>query len=202
MSFDDPTLLPWVDIETSGLNQVDPRAWIGEIGFAVTDRKLNIVDSINFVIMPPDDCLVGDGEWWVEDDFVRNMHTESGLFEAMRNGPTVTLRKAIAGCEEFLSSHNVKGRPLCGSSLRFDRNWLEHFAPRFHAEALHYRSIDVSSLMEIVGRWWPDEVPQPADPPKKLHRAISDITDSVEQLKSYMAILERGLVPFPEGEFQ
>lgn len=200
----EPTLLPWIDMETSGLDEHGPDAWVGEIGFAITDRSLKIVDSISFVIEPHHlaPMVVIDGSLPVENDIVYKMHRDNGLFAAIASGQGEHIRRASLLCGEFLGDYIDPGtRPLCGSSLRHDRNWLQKFAPELHA-FFHYRSIDVSAIKETIARWWPDEVPEFDPPPAKLHRVDPDIVDSINEFKSYMAILERGVTPFHAKEFQ
>ena len=51
--------------------------------------------------------------------------------------------------------------------------------PRIDAY-LHYRHIDVSTIKDLVRRWYPNA----KKPPKKQsrHRALDDIRDSIEEL--------------------
>jgi oligoribonuclease len=189
------TLIPWVDIETSGLGEHNARAWIGEIGFAVTDVNLNVVDMCSYVVLPDEKCRLPNGTYWVEADVVNQMHLDSGLFADLYDGDGIPLDDAVRKCMNMLSVYMEPGtRPLAGSSLRHDRNWLARFAPDLH-DFFHYRSIDVSSLKEIVNRWWPNDVPEPVTPPVKAHRVAPDIMDSIEELRGYMAILESGITP-------
>lgn len=204
MTYEEPTLLPWIDMETSGLDENGPDAWVGEIGFAITDRSLGIVDSISFVVEPGHlgafVCI--DGSWPVENDIVLEMHRKNGLFDALNRGEGRPMGWVADRCIEFLGDYVEPGtRPLCGSSLRHDRNWLQKFAPNLH-NFFHYRSIDVSALKETIARWWPDDVPEFDPPPVKLHRVDPDIVDSINEFKAYMAILERGVTPFHAKEFQ
>jgi oligoribonuclease len=47
---------------------------------------------------------------------------------------------------------------------------------------LHYRHVDVSSLKALIARWYPKD----KEPPKgKSHRALSDIRESIAELKFY-----------------
>ena len=48
---------------------------------------------------------------------------------------------------------------------------------------LHYRNIDVSTLKELVGRWYPEAPPPP--PKQETHRALDDIRESIAELKWY-----------------
>jgi oligoribonuclease len=50
-------------------------------------------------------------------------------------------------------------------------------------EYLHYRLVDVSSVKELVGYWYPD-VKRPAVK-VSAHRAMDDILESIEELRFY-----------------
>ena len=55
---------------------------------------------------------------------------------------------------DFLRSHIPEPRtvPLCGNSIGTDRRFLAAYLPDIENH-LHYRSIDVSSVKELVKRW-------------------------------------------------
>jgi len=74
-----PEYLVWIDCEMTGLN---PEAdCLVEIAVVITDFNLNVVDEgLDLVIKPRPDSLAGMG------DYVRNMHTESGLINEFDNG--------------------------------------------------------------------------------------------------------------------
>jgi oligoribonuclease len=66
-----------------------------------------------------------------------------------------------------------------------DRRFLDAYLPEIE-HWLHYRSIDVSSVKELVKRWYPSvtgAMPHKAG----AHRALDDIRASVEELKFYRA---------------
>ena len=48
---------------------------------------------------------------------------------------------------------------------------------------LHYRSIDVSTIKELCGRWRPDIYSGMQK--KSVHRALDDIRESIEELRYY-----------------
>ena len=49
---------------------------------------------------------------------------------------------------------------------------------------LHYRMVDVSSIKELARRWYPRTYF--ASPPKRGgHRALADITESIQELRYY-----------------
>ena len=80
--------------------------------------------------------------------------------------------------------------PLCGNSIGTDRRFLAQYLPDIE-DHLHYRSIDVSSLKELVRRWYP-KVRQARPQKVGNHRALDDIRDSIEELRYYR---ERVFVP-------
>lgn len=49
---------------------------------------------------------------------------------------------------------------------------------------LHYRIIDVSSVKELVRRWYPDD-PAALFEKESDHRAKADVYASIEELKQY-----------------
>lgn len=70
---------------------------------------------------------------------------------------------------------------MAGNSIYMDRIFIAKQFPNFHSH-FHYRNVDVSSLKELVRRWYPE-----SDAPKKKfsHRVLDDITDSIAELKYY-----------------
>ena len=72
--------------------------------------------------------------------------------------------------------------PLTGSSVRFDRTWLNARMPELE-QFFHYRIIDVSTIKELAARWYPG-VDFGLHPEKK-HRAIPDCFDTIDELRAY-----------------
>ncbi|MET0726429.1 MAG: oligoribonuclease [Leifsonia sp.] len=168
--------LVWVDCEMTGLDlAVDE---LVEIAIVITDYDLKPVDEgISIVIKPDDSALEHMG------DFVRNMHTESGLIEEIPHG--VSVAEAEYQALEYVLKH-VPGEqkaPLAGNSIGTDRAFLNAFMPRLDAH-LHYRVVDVSSIKELARRWFPRiyfNSPQKAGG----HRALADILESIRELEYY-----------------
>ena len=98
----------------------------------------------------------------------------------------VTEAQAQARMLAFLEEHCEKGAsPLAGNSVHQDRRFLRRYMPRLD-EFLHYRIVDVSTVKELVQRWYPDAIAQmPAK--KESHRAMDDIRESLEELRYYRA---------------
>ena len=174
----------WVDLEMTGL---DPDTCaIVEIASIVTDSQLEIVaQGPELVIHQPDSVLA------TMNDFVRQLHTKSGLVDRIK-ASSVSLETAAAETLAFLAAHVEKGTaPLCGNSVWKDRQFLERYMPGVVGH-LHYRMIDVSTVKECVRRWYPPELHVPKK--REVHRALDDIRESIEELKWYRA---KVFVPVP-----
>ncbi|WP_433174815.1 oligoribonuclease [Actinoallomurus sp. CA-150999] len=177
--------LVWIDCEMTGLDL--QRDALIEIAALVTDSELNILDAgIDLVIKPPQEAVEQMSQ------VVHDMHTTSGLLEALPGG--ITLAEAEDRVLEYVRAHvpGVKKAPLCGNSIATDRSFLARDMPALDAH-LHYRMIDVSSIKELARRWYPRAYF--ASPVKKGgHRALADITESITELRYYR---ETVFVPQP-----
>lgn len=176
-------LIAWVDVETTGL---DPsRDMLLEVGFAITDDDLSVVDSTAVVIRQP---LV-EHLCRASGDVVYRMHLDNGLVSACRTshyanyGLTDATFILIEWLRRRSLDHDFKlhDTPLAGSSVSFDRTWLAEKMPLLEMQ-FSYRNIDVSSIKELNRRWgfapsW--------DGGRKIHRALPDIQDSIDELKLY-----------------
>lgn len=166
--------LIWLDLEMSGL---DPESCqILEIATVVTRADLEVVaEGPDLVIHHGDDVLDA------MDDWNTTHHRDSGLTQAVRSA-SLSTDEAEQQTIEFLSGHCEPGKsPLCGNSIGRDRRFLLRHMPRL-AEFLHYRNIDVSSIKEVVRRWYPalGEFEKQGS-----HRALGDIRESIGELRYY-----------------
>ncbi|MEO7328681.1 MAG: oligoribonuclease, partial [Minicystis sp.] len=135
-----------------------------------------IAEGPNLIVHQSDEVLA------TMSPFVRDLHARSGLTERIRSA-TISLAEAEAESLTFVQRHTEPGKsPLCGNSIWKDRAFLERYMPAF-VKQLHYRMIDVSTIKELVRRWYPE----PFQPPKKKesHRALDDIRESIEELAHY-----------------
>lgn len=177
--------LVWIDCEMTGL---DPeKDCLVEISVVITDSDLEVVDEgIDIVIKPRPDSLAG------MNDFVRNMHTESGLIEEFEHGVELAEaeRQVIEYVKRFVTE--AKSAPLAGNSIGTDRMFINRYMPELD-QYLHYRNVDVSSIKELTRRWFPRVYFQL---PKKDggHRALADIKESIQELRYYR---ETVFVPLP-----
>ena len=152
MTTSDP--LVWIDCEMTGLDQ-SADALI-EVAVVVTDYELKpLAEGIDVLIKPPAAALEQ------MDDYVRTMHTSSGLLAALEDG--VTMETARTKVLDYVTS----------------------LVPIKH---LHYRIVDVPSLKELAKRWYPRTF---FHAPKKAggHRALADILESIDELRYYREVL-------------
>ncbi len=152
---------------------------IVEIATLVTDDDLNIVaEGPDLVVHATDEQLA------VMEPVVVEMHTKSGLLDQIR-ASTITLEDAGAQTLEFIKQHVPQARsvPLCGNSIGMDRRFLDAYLPEIE-QYLHYRSVDVSSVKELVRRWYP-QVLNSIRNKQGTHRALDDIRESVIELRHY-----------------
>jgi oligoribonuclease len=169
-------VLVWVDCEMTGLDLRNDA--LIEIAVLVTDSDLTILDEgIDLIIRPPDAALTQMTK------IVRDMHTTSGLLEALPGGIPLPDAEAqvLAYVKRFVKDPGKA--PLCGNSIATDRSFLARDMPALDAH-LHYRMVDVSSIKELARRWFPRAYF--ASPAKKGgHRALADITESIQELRYY-----------------
>jgi oligoribonuclease len=181
--------LVWIDCEMTGLS-LEKDALV-EIAVLVTDSELNIIgEGVDLVIHATEGQLEG------MNDFVRNMHTSSGLINEIPHG--IAVAEAENQILEYLKSAGVSpGKsPLAGNSVSVDRNFIARDMKQL-AEYLHYRTIDVSTIKELSRRWYPKAYF--AAPAKTgNHRALGDIQDSIEELKYYRASVFEGPSELPK----
>jgi oligoribonuclease len=123
------------------------------------------------------------------NDWCDEHHRESGLLTEIRNS-TISVSEAEAQTLDYLETYIEPGTaPLCGNSIGQDRRFLYEYMPRL-THFLHYRNIDVSSVKELVKRWYPSDYHAPEK--EGNHRANDDIRESIEELRWYrqMVFLE------------
>ena len=165
----------WMDLEMSGL---DPKTcMILEIASLVTDKDLNVVaQGPALVVHQPEEVLAA------MDDWNKHHHGLSGLTEAVRKS-VISLEEAEKQTLAFIQQHcPPKSSPLCGNTIYQDRRFLIEYMPVLEAY-LHYRLVDVSTIKELVKRWYGPEFQAPQK--KQKHKALDDILETAEELKFY-----------------
>ncbi|HJX35130.1 MAG TPA: oligoribonuclease [Desulfatiglandales bacterium] len=166
--------LIWIDLEMTGL---DPeRMVIIETASVVTDDNLNIIaEGPNIAINYPDNVLNSMEEWSMIQ------HKASGLLDRVK-ASEYNCRKAEQETLRFLCSWCKKGEsPMCGNTIWQDRRFLKKYMPDLE-EFFHYRMIDVSSIKELMIRWYPLIPPYEK---KEAHLALMDIYECINELRYY-----------------
>jgi oligoribonuclease len=165
--------LVWIDCEMTGLDlEVDE---LVEVAVVITDYDLVPVDPGFTIVIKPDQTA-----WDNMGDFVRDMHTTSGLIEEIPNG------KSLAEAEYEVLEYILKfvpggqSAPLAGNTI------LAKYMPRVDGH-LHYRSIDVSSIKELARHWFP-RIYFSSPAKNGGHRALADILESIRELEYYRGI--------------
>jgi oligoribonuclease len=178
--------LVWIDLEMTGL---DPRrCTVLEIGVVVTDSQLNVIEEGPSIPIHHSQKTLQSMEAWS-----RYHHKKSGLTEACERSK-ISLKKAESITLDFIKAHcKEKSAPLCGNTSWQDRRFLVKYMPRLEAY-LHYRIIDVSSIKELVSRWYPENYKK-ARVKRQAHRVTEDIRESIEELKFYR---EKVFIPIPQ----
>ena len=166
--------LIWLDLEMTGLGDEHV---ILEIAIILTDEKLNIVDrfpdsELGLSIKRSEDELSKIEPWSL------NQHTKSGLLERCRDSK-YGIEEVQNMVLEYISKKIKPNKGiLCGNSIWVDRKFLKKEMPLLE-KYLFYRMIDVSSIKELVQRWYPDvKFPEKS----KTHLAMKDISESIDEL--------------------
>lgn len=174
--------LVWIDCEMTGLDQ--HKDALIEVAVLITDSQLQILDEGIQVVIKPDEAALNQ-----MDDFVRNMHVESGLLEQLPDG--LSMSEASELVMEYVTSRVPEPRTglLAGNSVGNDKIFLARDMPEL-INHLHYRIVDVSTVKELARRWYPNEY---ARKPEKTgnHRALGDIQDSISELAYYKSTIFR-----------
>ncbi|RJQ09870.1 MAG: oligoribonuclease [Dehalococcoidia bacterium] len=162
---------------------LDPeRNVIIEIATLVTDRDLNILAEGPCLAIARTEAELSRMDTWNV-----KTHTGSGLLDRIRD-EGVTIAEAERQTLLFLRKWLLKGTsPLAGNSIAQDRRFLRREMPKIEA-FLHYRNVDVSTVKELVRRWYPALPPAEK---KQTHQAMEDIRESVNELLYYRSLIFR-----------
>ena len=173
--------LIWIDLEMTGLDTDNDS--ILEIATVVTDANLEILaEGPELAIRHSLQRLEA------MDDWNRNQHRKSGLWaRVLEQG--VPMAEAEERTLAFLAEWvPAKASPICGNSICQDRRFLHREMPRLE-QYFHYRNLDVSTLKELARRWAPEVLAGVGK--EARHTALSDVHDSIAELKHYRFFMGR-----------
>ncbi|MBA0916555.1 MAG: oligoribonuclease [Nitrosomonadaceae bacterium] len=167
--------LIWIDMEMSGLKSDTDR--IIEVALVVTDSQLTVVAEAPVLVVHQSDEVM-DGM----DNWNKSTHGKSGLIDKVKSSG-LTESEVESSMIDFLKQHVPPGvSPMCGNSICQDRRFLARTMPQLESY-FHYRNLDVSTLKELAKRWRPEIMAGLTK--KSKHEALSDIYDSIEEMKYY-----------------
>jgi len=180
--------LIWIDLEMTGLDTTSDS--ILEIATIVTDSNLNeLATGPVFAIRHEESVLQAMDSW------NKFHHTGSGLWQRVL---TEGVPMADAEQETLKFIKNWVGRnasPMCGNSICQDRRFMHRLMPDLEGW-FHYRNLDVSTVKELVKRWAPRVLTGFVKQSK--HEALSDIRESIDELRFYRQFLGDLAVPHEE----
>lgn len=170
------TNLVWIDLEMTGL---DPETdHIIEIASIITDSQLNVLEYGPAIVIHQSDAILD-----TMSERVRLLHEPHGLIEEVR-GSDIDLERAEQETLHIIKKHCERHTALlAGNSVWQDARFMRKYMPRL-MKYLHYRIVDVSSVKELVTRWYPSD-PHIFFEKKETHRALQDIEESIAELKHY-----------------
>ncbi len=173
-----PTRLLWVDLEMTGLNPAEDV--ISEVAIIVTDFKFHQLEQFSSAVNYPKGFLEQKfdsepNQFWNSRPAGRNDLLKSSA-QSVHNLRSIE-QKILALVKEYFKGELVI---LAGNSIRVDRAFIDNYMPEL-AATLHYRMLDVSSF-----KIWIEGNGHPSRKKIEKHRALSDIEESIAELKFYL----------------
>lgn len=202
----DAPYVVWLDLETTG-NRDDDK--IIEIGAAVTDRDLNIIDNFETTVWPFPDMRKGTTEFREKllaetiipgtDPVVQRMHTVSGLWrDVARDG--IALPTADAELARFVRRFSPDGDhlPLAGSGVsHFDRRYIRAQLPQSERRFAYWH-YDIGVVRRFMS-WWGIDAPASVAAKEGItHRALDDVHAHIAEAKAWrrrLALRDMSAIP-------
>ena len=184
-NLDNEARLIWIDLEMTGLDTDQDS--ILEIATIVTDSQLNVLAE------GPELAIAHSlSRLEAMDDWNRTQHGKSGLWRRVLEdgvGMADAEARTLAFFAEWVPANMS---PMCGNSICQDRRFLHRLMPKVE-QYFHYRNLDVSTLKELARRWAPQVLHGMRK--ESAHTALSDVRDSINELKYYRMHLAAFVAP-------
>jgi oligoribonuclease len=169
--------LVWLDMEMTGLEPDIER--VIEVAIIITDLDFKTIETYHQVIKQPEAFLENMDEW------NRKHHTESGLLAKIPGGKEepVVEQELL----DLIDRHFAKDeRPvLAGNSIFQDRKFIDLYFRKL-SKRLHYRMMDVTAWKIIMNAKYGVEYQK-----QDKHRALDDIYESIEELKTFLKFVQK-----------
>lgn len=167
----------WADVETSGLNVKD--SYLLEIAVIVTTPELEIIAQFHRVVKYDAEAVTIMRE--KAAPVVRDMHDKTGLWGRLTSESAKPLEQIDRELHAWLQRFGAERvMPVAGNSVRLDLNFIEEFLPRTYSY-LDYHMRDVSTVAGFARDWYD----LPHHQKKSDHTALTDIQESIRELKFY-----------------
>ncbi|SCZ89761.1 BZ3500_MvSof-1268-A1-R1_Chr1-3g01562 [Microbotryum saponariae] len=171
-------LNPYLPPPTLGQGEVFQPDRILEIAMIATDSDLRPLDEgLEMIVRTERHVLDSMNDWCIKQ------HGKTGLTKACLDSPH-SIKDVDAACRAYVTRHFDAPAVIAGNSVHADLGFIRKDLPSL-SSTLHYRIVDVSSLKILVAQWYPSAPKPPKEKSDSQHRAMSDIRDSIEELKHY-----------------
>lgn len=191
---EEPTILAWIDLETTGLDYDRDR--IIEFAMILTDMDLVPLQEgliYNTVVIPPEGVAATIAR--IEDDvYVNAMHSANGLKNELVRGLGDSYRNVEKDVCTLLGTFTNPGQVHIagGGVAQFDIHMLRKQMPSI-AYWFPYKTIDVSCARRFIEDVGHVNLFEEAEKP---HRALPDIEHALWQAKSMREMLANFLPQF------
>lgn len=165
----------WVDVETTGTDPFEDS--LLEIAAMATDMAGEPISTLKeFVISQP--------HIEPSTDLVLKMHEKSGLWKDLWEAEPIQMTEVDSLLSEWVDSLELDSKETFfgGNSITLDREFVAYNLPGFYQRFSH-RSVDVTSIaLALQGNFDFQNFRKDL-----LHRAGSDVLESIEEYKFYMS---------------
>lgn len=179
------TLIPWIDIETTGL--LPSTDCILQVALIITDGSLKEVSRHDWIIQHDNLEELKAGS----DSIVQDIHEKTGLWDRLASKEAQPIEEVDAQLSSMLSyirDGSRWGVKIGGNSVTFDRDFLKAHLPLTREQMSSHQVMDMSSVLEFFRM-----VGHRVELPKhyNTHNAMEDVENCVDQARHTLAQLTR-----------